>query len=62
MEIKDLSNEELLQELEIVNSKISTLRKKRSGLDGEIDTEYLRKNELQDEINKRFKEVIWLEI
>lgn len=58
MEIKDLSNEELLQELEIVNSKISTLRKKRSGLDGEIDTEYLRKNELQDEINKRFKEVI----
>lgn len=62
MEIKDLSNQELLQELEIVNSKISTLRKKRSGLDGEIDTEYLRKNELQDEINKRFKEVIWLEI
>ena len=62
MEIKDLSNEELLQELENVNSKISTLRKKRSGLDGEIDTEYLRKNELQDEINKRFKEVIWLEI
>ena len=62
MESKDLSNEELLQELEIVNSKISTLRKKRSGLDGEIDTEYLRKNELQDEINKRFKEVIWLEI
>lgn len=58
MEVKDLSDYQLVQELNIINNKIAQLRKKRSGLDGEIDTEYLRKNELQDEIIKRFKEVI----
>lgn len=60
MEIKDLSKEELLQELELINSKITQLRKQRSGLDGEIDTYYLRKNQLTDEIIKRFKEDVWI--
>lgn len=55
MEVKDLSDYQLVQELNIINNKIAQLRKKRSGLDGEIDTEYLRKNELLEEIVKRFK-------
>ena len=55
MEVKDLSDYQLVQELNIINNKIAQLRKKRSGLDGEIDTDYLRKNELLEEIVKRFK-------
>jgi uncharacterized protein YlxW (UPF0749 family) len=56
MQTQELSNEELLQELESINSKIAQLRKQRSGLDNEIDHYYLRKNEITDEIIKRFKE------
>lgn len=56
MEVKDLTNEALLLELENENKKIASLRNKRAGLDNEIDTEYMRRTELQNEINRRFME------
>jgi len=55
MEVKDLSKEELLQELVSENEKIITLKKQRSGLDGQLDTEYLRKNEILSEIVRRYE-------
>lgn len=56
MEVRDLTNEALLLELENENKKIASLRNKRAGLDNEIDTEYIRRTELQNEINRRFME------
>jgi hypothetical protein len=35
--------------------KIITLKKQRSGLDGQLDTEYLRKNEILSEIVRRYE-------
>ncbi len=55
MEVKDLSKEELLRELVSENEKIITLKKQRSGLDGQLDTEYLRKNEILSEIVRRYE-------
>jgi hypothetical protein len=55
MEVKDLSKEELLRELVNENEKIITLKKQRSGLDGQLDTEYLRKNEILSEIVRRYE-------
>lgn len=55
MEIKDLSNQELIQERDSIRETIATLRKKRSGLDNEIEHYYYRKNEIEEEIVKRFK-------
>lgn len=57
MEVKDLSKEELLKELVKENEKILTLKKQRSGIDGQLDTEYIRKNELLNEIVNRYKGV-----
>lgn len=57
MEVKDLSKEELLKELVKENEKILTLKKQRSGIDGQLDTEYVRKNELLNEIVNRYKGV-----
>ena len=56
MEVKDLSNSQLLTERELTKSNISKLREQRRGLDGQLDTEYFRKNEIEEEIAKRFKE------
>lgn len=55
MEVKDLSKEELLRELVSENEKIITLKKQRFGLDGQLDTEYLRKNEILSEIVRRYE-------
>lgn len=55
MEIKDLSKQKLLQELDNTKQNINQLRKKRSGLDNEIDHYYCVKNELEEEIIRRFK-------
>ena len=55
MEVKDLSKEQLLRELVSENEKIITLKKQRSGLDGQLDTEYLRKNEILSEIVRRYE-------
>ena len=55
MEVKDLSKEELLRELVSENEKIITLKKQRSRLDGQLDTEYLRKNEILSEIVRRYE-------
>lgn len=55
MEVKDLSKEELLRELVSENEKITTLKKQRSGLDGQLDTEYLRESEILSEIVRRYE-------
>lgn len=56
MIVKDLTKEQLLIERKNTINKIATLRKQRAGLDGQIDTEYLRKNEIEEEIVKRYTE------
>lgn len=56
MEVKDLSKEQLLQELENEKQKILQLLKQRSGIDGQIETERFRTKEIQEEINKRYQE------
>lgn len=55
MEVKDLSKEELLLEKKLVKEKIAKLRNQRKGLDGQIETEYLRKTEIEDEIERRYE-------
>lgn len=55
MEVKDLSKEELLQERTLIKEKIAKLRNQRKGLDGQIDTEYLRKTEIEEEIIRRYE-------
>ena len=55
MEVKDLSKEQLLQERTLIKEKIAKLRNQRKGLDGQIDTEYLRKTEIEEEIIRRYE-------
>lgn len=55
MEVKDLSKEELLLEKKLVKEKIEKLRNQRKGLDGQIETEYLRKTEIENEIERRYE-------
>lgn len=56
MEVKDLSKEQLLQELKNEKQKIMKLIKQRSGIDGQIETERYRTKEIQEEINRRYQE------
>jgi hypothetical protein len=56
MEVKDLSKEQLLQELKNEKQKIMQLIKQRSGIDGQIETERFRTKEIQEEINRRYQE------
>ena len=56
MEVKDLSKEQLLQELKIERQNVDRLVKQRSGIDGQIETERFRIKEIQEEIIKRYQE------
>lgn len=58
MEIKDLTDQALLYELDREILKITQLKKQREGLDGQLSTENIRRHELEREIIRRFEGVI----
>ena len=56
MQVCDLTKEMLLQELEKENQLITKLESQRLGLSNQLTTERLRRNEIYNEITKRYKE------
>ena len=60
MQVCDLTKEMLLQELEKENQLITKLESQRLGLSNQLTTERLRRNEIYNEITKRYKEGLWL--